>query len=871
MSTKLGTLTLDLIAKIGSFTGPMQQAEKQTKLSFDNMRAHANTYGMAVAGAAGSAVMALGAMAASTANQAADLEKFAARAQTTTQEFQKMAVGASALGIEGEQLSDMMKDFNEKMGELTAVGSGGAKDFFDKLSGDMKGGAQEAKGLILEMQKLSGPEALQLYVDKLEDAGVSQSEMSFYLESMASDLTDLYPLLANGGEGMKIYGDMAERAGVIMSDNTKEAALALKDQMFMLDLQFKGVQNQLMAAVIPAFVDVADAFLGGSEQGLQFTTVADGIGESLRFVAKMAIGVVTNIQLAAKAMGAMGAVYGSIQNNKDWYELGPLGYAKALFDARGEIASIGKSYISDADEMLLNAAAKMDAIDNRVGSSKASQLRGIREIQQRQASSATGLQDVIDKENKVKNAVSGQNKALQEQNRLLEQQRREREQISKTYSTDFENINSSENEELKRILGAGFASADQEKFTNLAKMRFEGERAEYFKSLNLEVNQYKWSEAKKLEYTYQMDREIAENDTRLSGVVKEAKLKFIDEQYAYQKRELEINQAKELLETKKLWMSAGDYAQEYYALVRDEILNTSSYSPAMKAAKIQQADSQQNTEFSNERDQVISGYRDTIGYEESPLVKQYEVLDKMRQLDLISEEKYQQDKLQLQAMSTTSYMEGMFSGFASIVDENSKTYAVLFAAQKAFAVAQAMLNIPSAYSKAYDAVVGTPYIGPYIAPAVGAAAAALQVAQAADIKGISMPGYATGGLISGPGTGTSDDIPIMASNGEFMLKAATVSAIGVNNLTALNDNPSTFMQDRSLNIPSFSGISAQQPEVKVIIENHTSGQVQTRADGNNIRVIIREEINRYVPAQIEQPNSKIRKALSANTTATARR
>src|SRR5690606_1153345 len=110
-----------------------------------------------------------------------------------------------------------------------------------------------------------------------------------YLESMASDLTDLYPLLANGGEGMKLYGDMAERAGIIMTGQTKEAALALKDQMFMLDLQFQGAKNQLVTAVIPAFVDIAEAFLGGSEQGLQFEEVADGVAKTLKGLASVAI------------------------------------------------------------------------------------------------------------------------------------------------------------------------------------------------------------------------------------------------------------------------------------------------------------------------------------------------------------------------------------------------------------------------------------------------------------------------------------------------------------------------------------------------------------------------------------------------------
>ena len=45
---------------------------------------------------------------------------------------------------------------------------------------------------------------------------------------------------------------------------------------------------------------------------------------------------------------------------------------------------------------------------------------------------------------------------------------------------------------------------------------------------------------------------------------------------------------------------------------------------------------------------------------------------------------------------------------------------------------------------------------------------------------------ATGGLITGPGTGTSDEVPIWASNGEFMMRAEAVRRVGVENLQALN-------------------------------------------------------------------------------------
>jgi len=51
---------------------------------------------------------------------------------------------------------------------------------------------------------------------------------------------------------------------------------------------------------------------------------------------------------------------------------------------------------------------------------------------------------------------------------------------------------------------------------------------------------------------------------------------------------------------------------------------------------------------------------------------------------------------------------------------------------------------------------------------------------------------ATGGFISGPGTGTSDSIPAWLSNGEYVMKAAAVRRIGVNTLDAINNGMPRF-------------------------------------------------------------------------------
>ncbi len=60
-------------------------------------------------------------------------------------------------------------------------------------------------------------------------------------------------------------------------------------------------------------------------------------------------------------------------------------------------------------------------------------------------------------------------------------------------------------------------------------------------------------------------------------------------------------------------------------------------------------------------------------------------------------------------------------------------------------------------------------------------------------KGISVHS-ATGGYITGPGTGTSDSIPAMLSNGEYVLRSSAVDRIGVGALNALNSGAISSME-----------------------------------------------------------------------------
>jgi hypothetical protein len=160
------------------------------------------------------------------------------------EQFQRLAMGARTVGISSEKLADIYKDVNDRVGEFVETGGGPMKDFFEKIA--------PAVGVTADQfARLSGPEALQLYVDTLEKAGVSQQELTFYLEAMASDTTALIPLLKSGGQEMKRLGDEAGKAGRIMSAETIEKVSALDDR-------FAEMKDTLRTQLITALGDSSD-------------------------------------------------------------------------------------------------------------------------------------------------------------------------------------------------------------------------------------------------------------------------------------------------------------------------------------------------------------------------------------------------------------------------------------------------------------------------------------------------------------------------------------------------------------------------------------------------------------------------------------
>ncbi|MEN5004040.1 phage tail protein [Stenotrophomonas indicatrix] len=249
----LYTLTVDLLAKTGSFEQGMTKAERVAGQRAAAIQRTMSTLATAVGTALGTAAVAAGTAVVAWTRQVGELsvqyERMAQLSGTSSQTFQRMAAGASAAGVSTEKLADIYKDVQDKVGDFVQTGGGAMADFFNNIA---KGTGVTAE----QFRKLSGPEALGLFFNSLERANLSQSEMVTYMEAIASDSAQLIPLLRNNSAGFKQWGDAAQAAGAIIGTDTAKAMNDLRRVTQEADLAFLGVKVQIAEGVIPTLTEL---------------------------------------------------------------------------------------------------------------------------------------------------------------------------------------------------------------------------------------------------------------------------------------------------------------------------------------------------------------------------------------------------------------------------------------------------------------------------------------------------------------------------------------------------------------------------------------------------------------------------------------
>ncbi|EPC7284403.1 hypothetical protein ACVBWA_001324 [Acinetobacter baumannii] len=348
----LGRLTLDLVAKVGSFVEGMSQAERKAKEASDNMKKSFKSFGdqiqdaiggtqigsaiegitgklgalrggVLVAGAAlagmavGGTVLAAGAlgqMAIELAKADAQLNQLSRRAVTSAENFQIVAGAASAFGVEQEKLSDILADTSEKLGEYTSTKGGGAKDFFEMLANNTKMSAKEIDEFAKKLSTMDTVEALGQITTKLDDMGATAAEKRFVLESLASDLGDLAPLFSNNAELIKEYGDQLREAGVVRTQESIDKSLLLNAQTQALGTQFQGFKNQLASQMTPVLSNLIQYFVDGAVKSGSFGTVLSAVGTVAKVVGIAIVGVASAVSVVIQSISGFASLIDHVGN-----------------------------------------------------------------------------------------------------------------------------------------------------------------------------------------------------------------------------------------------------------------------------------------------------------------------------------------------------------------------------------------------------------------------------------------------------------------------------------------------------------------------------------------------------------------------------
>ncbi|RHZ91357.1 tail tape measure protein [Cereibacter sphaeroides] len=263
MSAVIGALRVNLGLDSAEFQKGLKKAQS-------SLGAAAKAFGAlsAIGVTVGTAMTAIVAPTARAANEISRLSQVAG---TTPAALQRWSAGAKTVGIEQEKLADILKDVNDKVGDFLSTGGGPMKDFFEQIAPRVGVTAEQ-------FRKLSGPDALQLYVTSLQKAGLAQSEMTFYMEAIASDSTLLLPLLRDNGAEMERLGAAASSLGAVLGDEAVEALrrahLALGD----VSTALQGARDRMAAELAPAVEAMAVAFTNSMREGGALRTVLDGLG-----------------------------------------------------------------------------------------------------------------------------------------------------------------------------------------------------------------------------------------------------------------------------------------------------------------------------------------------------------------------------------------------------------------------------------------------------------------------------------------------------------------------------------------------------------------------------------------------------------------
>lgn len=495
------------------------------------------------------------------------------------------------------------------------------------------------------------------------------------------------------------------------------------------------------------------------------------------------------------------------------------------------------------------------------------------EAQRRSADAYNKAQaDALARQKKVaKEALSEANKGKKEANRVDEEQRNLREQYIYAYADREKQIELNLAKEIAEIQKANFANP--EPYLEAANKRAYYEKQIYLSQLQFEINEFQMSEEQKLKYSYDIKNLQLHQNSEITKESKEIAINALEEQYNQELALIKLSQETRLFQMREALMSETAAMQERYRLEREQILLNSKLSQEQKQREIALSKALQEEENRKRLNNAVqqwggiqaemNGTGDQYRLEQERFSRygaSQDVFDaQMSQVDQAAqdpnanmqelaaqreaiwqehhdrmtaiESDYQASSYSLQlgyGQQVTGALSGMFG---AMLGESSSAYRALYAAQQAFALAQAGMNVWKSASDAYANEPGTVW------QKMGAAALAtiesgtfVTMIQAATPKGFANGGYTghggkyepAGVVHKGEGVLTQEEVKALGGPQGFEdLRKSIRRGYATGGLVA--DTHRVGMG--AVSAINSGGAAVVQP--KVVINNYSSEKVET--------------------------------------------
>lgn len=462
----------------------------------------------------------------------------------------------------------------------------------------------------------------------------------------------------------------------------------------------------------------------------------------------------------------------------------------------------------------------------------------------------------------AKEAERERKQALKDAEALAKQQGEDRVSIAYSYLDELQKMEEDFQREIESIRKANFG-AEQKQFEDRAKARYDFEHEMYLIQITEEINLFKWSDSEKLDHWKRTQLEIIESSGKYNDEIKQLKLKALNEEYALEKAFIELARQQREFQAREQFMSETDRINERYRLEQGEILknnNTKERTFLLEMNRLKKQTEEQDRlnkariAVANRQDEA-SGIGQYIAIEtnrnealaESEELLQAELARNLENREALYEAHYKRiDEIEARAnlaryQLNLSYGEqitgSLADSFKTMRGEQSKGYKILFAASKAFAIAQAGIAIFQGIAQA----AANPFPYNLVAMATVAASTASLVS---NIRAIKDVGFQSGGYTGGGGV---SEVAGVVHGQEYVLNANATKRVGRDTLDAIN---------------SGGDLKSTSP-VNIIINPPSGYEAVTKKDGDNVTIDIVEKMIDSSWDSLGNPNSKQSRAMQS--------